>query len=341
MKMERYGEGKPINIIYASNDGYACHLGASLYSLLDNNRSIPRLEIYVLSVGMSRRFENRLKAIGARFGRQVHMAEMGELRKRFPYEVDTRGFDISAMARLFAPEVLPASVDRALYLDCDTIVRGGIRGLYQTDLKGNLAGMVMEPTVYEKMRESIGLKRDDPYFNSGVILMDLEAWRREGTLKVLLDFYRERGGNLFACDQDTLNGALRGRILSLPPKYNFFTNYRYYRYPTLAGQCRAYGQVGETAFREARKNPVIIHFLGDERPWIAGSRNHYKKLYLGYLARTPWKGMPLVKGKWLYMQAWWALNQITRLCPAFRFFISRHLGMRVIDGRKKAGGGNG
>ena len=190
MKMERYGEGKPINIIYASNDGYACHLGASLYSLLDNNRSILRLEIYVLSVGMSRRFENRLKAIGARFGRQVHMAEMGELRKRFPYEVDTRGFDISAMARLFAPEVLPASVDRALYLDCDTIVRGGIRGLYQTDLKGNLAGMVMEPTVYEKMRESIGLKRDDPYFNSGVILMDLEAWRREGVLKALLDFYR-------------------------------------------------------------------------------------------------------------------------------------------------------
>ena len=37
------------------------------------------------------------------------------------------GFDISAMARLFAPEVLPAPVERALYLDCDTIVRGGIR----------------------------------------------------------------------------------------------------------------------------------------------------------------------------------------------------------------------
>ena len=181
--MERYGEGKPINIIYASNDGYACHLGASLYSLLDNNRNIPKMEIYVLSVGMSRNFENRLKAIGARFGRQVHMAEMGELRDRFPYEVDTRGFDISAMARLFAPEVLPASVDRALYLDCDTIVRGGIRGLYRTDLKGNLAGMVMEPTVYEKMRESIGLKKDEPYFNSGVILMDLAAWRREDVYK--------------------------------------------------------------------------------------------------------------------------------------------------------------
>ena len=36
-----------VNIIYASNDGYAGHLAASLYSLLDNNRNIPRMDIYI------------------------------------------------------------------------------------------------------------------------------------------------------------------------------------------------------------------------------------------------------------------------------------------------------
>ena len=35
-----------VNIIYASNDGYAGHLAASLYSLLDHNRNIPRMAIY-------------------------------------------------------------------------------------------------------------------------------------------------------------------------------------------------------------------------------------------------------------------------------------------------------
>ena len=38
--------------------------------------------------------------------------------------------------------------------------------------------------------------------------------------------------------------------------------------------------------------PVIIHFLGDERPWIRGSHNHYGKWYRKYLAMTPWKDMP-------------------------------------------------
>ena len=238
------------------------------------------------------------------------------------------------MGRLFAPKVLPESVERALYLDCDTIVCGSIEPLYETELGECLAGMVMEPTVYQEMKETIGMKPEDAYFNSGVILMDLARWRAEDVLKKLLDFYGAHAGSLFACDQDTINGALRGKICSLTPKYNFFTNYRYFRYQTLKKLCAAYEEVGEQAFYEAKRAPVVIHYLGDERPWIRGNHNHYKKYYKKYLTRTPWKDMPLTEGKFLYMQLWWCFNQMTRLCPALRLAISRRLGMRVIDARK-------
>ena len=107
-----------VNIIYASNDGYAGHLAASLYSLLDHNRNIPRMDIYILSVGMSEAYLERLAGIAGKFCRSLHVAELGNLRERFDYAVDTRGFDISAMGRLFAPKVLPDSVRKALYLDC-------------------------------------------------------------------------------------------------------------------------------------------------------------------------------------------------------------------------------
>ena len=330
-----------INIIYASNDGYAGHLAASLCSLLDSNRSVEEMNIYVLSAGMCPEYQKRLQELAESFGRRLFVAELGDLAARFPYEVDTRGFDISAMGRLFAPEVLPSSVRRALYLDCDTIVCGGIRTLYETPLEGCLAGMVMEPTVYEAMRRSIGLARDEAYFNSGVILMDLEGWRREGTLKALLDFYGAHNGSLFACDQDTLNGALRGRIKPLSPRYNFFTNYRYFHYKTLTGLCRAYGQVGEAEFRRARRFPVILHYLGDERPWIAGNHNHYRSLYRWYLARTPWRDMAPQEGKRLYMQLWWVFNHLSWLCPSLRLFISRRMGMKVIDSRKRGKTGHG
>lgn len=87
--------------------------------------------------------------------------ELGNLKERFPYKIDTRGFDISAMGRLFAPKVLPESVERALYLDCDTIVCGSIEPLYETELGECLAGMVMEPTVYQEMKETIGMKPEE------------------------------------------------------------------------------------------------------------------------------------------------------------------------------------
>lgn len=324
-----------VNILYASNDGYAGHLAASLYSLLDNNRQIRELTVYLLSAGMCRRYQKRLSALAESFGRRLYVTELGDLRARFPYEVDTRGFDISAMARLFAPEALPEDVRRILYLDCDTIVCGPVGELYRTPLRGGLAGMVMEPTVYAPMKEAIGMAAEEAYFNSGVILMDLEAWRRERILERLLVFYGEHSGSLFACDQDTLNGVLRGRIRPLSPRYNFFTNYRYFHYRTLCRLCPAYRQVGRREFVRARRAPVIIHYLGDERPWIAGNHNHYRKHYRRYLARTPWRDQPLQEGRRLYMQLWWVFNHVSWLCPPLRLWISRSMGMRLIDSRRK------
>ena len=98
------GTDARINIIYASNDGYAGHLAASLCSLLDHNRMAEHIDIYVLSVGMCTEYQNRLKSLAASFGRSLSVVELGNLKERFPYKIDTRGFDISAMGRLFAPE---------------------------------------------------------------------------------------------------------------------------------------------------------------------------------------------------------------------------------------------
>lgn len=324
-----------MNILYASNDGYARHLGVSLYSLLEHNKEAGELSVYVLSVGMSQENRERLLSIAGEAKRPLTVIEMGDLKERIHGNVDTRGFDISAMTRLFAAEALPDAVKKAIYLDCDTVILGNLEPLWNTDLKGALIGMVPEPTVYEEMKASIDLAKDDPYYNSGVLLMDLERWRQEGLQDKLLQYYIDKGGDLFACDQDTLNGALKGRICSLSPKYNFFTNYRYFDYKTLVGLNASYREVGEKEFEEAKRRPVILHFMGDERPWIAGNHNHYRKYYEAYLSRTPWRDTPKETGKEAYMMLYWGMNHVTKLCPPARLWISRHFGMKVIDSRKK------
>ncbi|GLC82443.1 glycosyltransferase family 8 protein [Lacrimispora brassicae] len=325
-----------MNVVYASNDNYARHLAVSLYSLLEHNREEQDIHVFILSMGLSKETEERLKSVASRFRRKLTIMELGDIKERFSYEVDTGGFDLSIMARLFVGEVLPEETSRVLYLDCDTVVLSSLKKLWETDLKSFLLGAVMEPTIYPAIKEEIGLLPSEPYYNSGVLLIDMKRWKEENAQKMLLDFYCSKGGKLFAGDQDTINGALKGRIRPLSPRYNFFTNYRYYRYSHLVRLSPVYGRLTEKGFKEIKKHPAILHFMGDERPWKEGNLNHYRRAYDHYLSLTPWAGAPKEQGTRLYMAAYHMMNYATFLCPPVRDFVSARFGMQVINSRRSS-----
>lgn len=323
-----------MNVVYASNDNYARHLAVSLTSLLDHNKKVGSLSIWILSMGLTKETKDRLLSIASDFKRELSVIELGDLKERFSHEVDTGGFDLSIMARLFLGEVLPSNIKRVLYLDCDTVVLSSLKKLWDTDLHSYLLGAVMEPTIYPCIKEEIGLKSEEPYFNSGVLLIDLNQWREEKAQKKLLDFYRSKGGRLFAGDQDTINGSLKGRIMPLSPQYNFFTNYRYFHYSHLIRLSPVYDTTTKRMFLEAGKHPAVLHFMGDERPWKEGNLNHYRRAYERYLEKTPWSKTPKEKGSRLYMAAYHLMNYATFLFPPIRDFISRRYGMKLVNSRK-------
>lgn len=325
-----------MNLVYASNDAYVRHLAVSMCSLFDRNRQCPAITVYVLSLGLSKEHVDGLEQIAKEYGRELVLLEMGELKERFGFQVDTGGYDISIMARLFLGEMLPEKVRRVLYLDCDTVVVQPLRGLWETELGECLVGAVMEPTIYPEVKEAIDLNDADPYYNSGVLLVDVTRWREEGIQEKLVDFWRKKGGKLFASDQDVLNGSLKGKIKPLPPRYNFFTNYRYFSYGDLIRRCPCYRAVTREMFAAAKKRPAVIHYMGDERPWIRGNWNHYRRAYERYLAMTAWAGAPKEKGKELYMLAYHVMDYVTVLCPKARWLISRKLGRKMIEARAKA-----
>lgn len=324
-----------MNVVYVSNDNYARHLAVSMTSLFDRNRDVREITVYILSVGITSESQQKLQSIADGYGRSLEIIELNDIESRFDYDIDTRGFDISAMGRLFVGQLLPESVERILYLDCDTVVVQPLKKLWKLDLDGHVLAAVMEPTIYEAVKSEIGLGEQDPYFNSGVLLIDLKRWREDRVQEKLLDFYGEKNGSLFACDQDTINGALKGEILSMAPRYNFFTNYRYFSYKELTAHADTYKAVSKEMFEEAKRHPAIIHYMGDERPWIAGNRNHYRRAYEKYLALTPWAGTPRERGKELYMAAYHGMDYVTAVCPKIRWMISRHFGMKAVDRRKR------
>ena len=69
-----------MNVVYASNDGYARHLGTSLYSLLDKNRDFAEIAVYVLTLGLSEENQERLREITDYFGRRLCFLNLDDLR---------------------------------------------------------------------------------------------------------------------------------------------------------------------------------------------------------------------------------------------------------------------
>lgn len=327
-----------MDVVYASNDNYVRHLAVSMYSLMDHNQVAENIRVFILSVDIRRENQEKLSRIAQQFARELVFIPMGNIKEKFPYAIETGGFDISTMSRLFVGSLLPADVRRVLYLDCDTVVLSSLKRLWQVDLQGNIMGAVLEPTIYSSLKPTLGLRENDPYFNAGVLLIDLESWRKNHIEEQLLTFYQGLGGRTFGCDQDILNGSLKGKIRVLSPRYNFFTNYRYFRYKALLKHAPSYYVVPEKAFQDAKFHPAILHFAGDERPWKAGNLNHYRKAYEQYLSMTPWQGMKKegdIKQR-IYLLAYHMMDWITWFCPSLRWWISTKFGMKVIEFRKKS-----
>lgn len=89
-------------------------------------------------------------------------------------------------------------------------------------------------------------------------------------------------------------------------------------------------------YRAKLARPDIIHYAGDERPWIHGNRNAYRSYFRRYKAMSPWKDHEDAQGKELYMALYHALNVLTQFCPHGRILFSRLIGIHVYDwfGRK-------
>ena len=340
-----------MNIVYVSNENYARHLCVSLCSLLDSNADEERLEVFVLDAGIGADSKKKISKTAALFGRTVEFVPLGDLNARFSSALrkagagplDTGCFDLSTMGRLFAADLLPAAVRRILYLDCDTVVLKPLKKLWETELGGpkgarckNAAviAAVQEPTIYEEVKQYLGMGTAEPYFNAGVLLMDLGQWRAEGLTGKVLEYYAGISEESLFNDQDALNGALKGRIRTLSPRFNFFTNYRYFRYETLCEMQPSYRKIPEKVFLDARRHPAVIHYAGDERPWKAGALNFYGRAYEQYLAMTPWKGTPKEKGKELFLLLYHGMNLITPVFPGIRAAVSRAYIRRCIAERR-------
>lgn len=195
----------------------------------------------------------------------------------------------TAFARIFLPVILPETIKKIIYLDGDIAVNGSLEGLWDIDLPEDcpLGGIIDSCGTSVSYREVVKMPLSLPYINSGILLMNLDVWRKENlTAKAAECAIANKFPFL---DQDTLNYLLQGRIMLLPVKYNVQTLFLFNDETKWNVE---YSYLNE--IREAVKNPVIVHYVSANKPWL----DEYcplREIWKKYSDMSEWKDMPLGK----------------------------------------------
>ena len=310
-----------MNILYTLNEKYVPHLAASMCSLCENNTHADEITFHIVSMGLSDDSKKKITELSSKYGRNTVFYEIGDIRERLSDSIGQNGFDISVVARLFAGSILPDSINKVIYLDCDTIIIGDMLPFWNTNMNGCTIAAVAEPVVTKSRRPLLNMLPSHDYYNSGVIMFDLLKWREDGCEKIAIDYFFENSKILVATDQDVLNACFKGAIKTVAPKYNYGSYNIYYPYKLLRKLAGASPYVSEEIYNDSKKNPVIIHYLGEERPWRKGNTHPYTNEYKKYLSMTEWKDNPDETGWGLYFFCFRIFNFVTKPFPNLRFKI--------------------
>ncbi len=270
-----------LHIACAASGAYIPHSAAMLHSALANGDDRHITVHYLHGPDMSASDSSRI----------AEMVERGGGSSVFHAIADDRvaglatgdGFPSVIWYRIFLPELIP-DVDRVIYLDVDTIVLDSLVPLWEVPLGEHcLAGVT---NVFQEDHADrsarLGLPGPGSYFNTGVMVMNLAAMRRERSTAALAAWAREHSETIGWPDQDTFNVVLGSRRMALHPRWNCMNSIMLFPWSAEV--------FGAEAVADARRNPAIRHFEGPgvNKPWHYLCDREGRDIYRAHRRATPW-----------------------------------------------------
>lgn len=274
-----------MDIVCCTDTNYVKYCCVMLTSLLENNQA-EEIVIHILDNSIDKKSKELIRNIvEQKYEQKVFFYPLDKhLLKDFP---PTNSYvSLTTYCKLFIPVLLPSTVHKVLYVDCDIIVVNSLHGLWDYDLTDKPAAAVKDAhkDLYKDC-ERLGYNYyKDDYYNAGVILLNLDYLRKYDYVQNSIDYVIQNAKSLKYHDQDVLNGLLHGQILPLPYRYNLHDNlYHTKRYSSKE-------QI-PTIEKELKPDKrTIIHFSSKRKPWDSRCLHPLRKLYFTYLDMTIWKG---------------------------------------------------
>jgi len=257
-------------VVFCFDAAYAWPACVAINSLIDTWEATDPLDIYCLC-------DPQVSA-GARLALEA-IADRGDTRLRVldldAPTVRTHNAHVSAMtyARVHAPHLI--DVDRLLYLDCDLLACTSVSALRRPIAADYPVAAARDLYCPELDAPHMGPRRfpfggragSFPYYNAGVLLIDVARWREQRVTEQVEDLMRRPDWQPGLDDQDTLNYVLGGRVELLDPRWNvipagFITSS--FGATSIPGN----RYVPEEYQRDLENSPWIVHYLTDRKPWL-------------------------------------------------------------------------
>lgn len=233
-----------INIALGASRDWLPYSATTVASVLCQANKDDEYHFYIISDGFNTVEKNYFYSLN-----EIKVSEFHFI------EIDNSEFDgaihdwlgVSSSYRLKLSSLVDE--DKILYLDSDIIALKDISSLYNLDVSNYYLAAV-EDKFSKFMKGRVKLDSNQTFFNGGVQLINLNAFRENKLEKII--FQKLRSNNYYT-DQDVINDVCRDKIFSLPLKYNI----------VLGGLYRG----REIERNEAFENPVLWHF--SVKPWVA------------------------------------------------------------------------
>lgn len=166
-----------ISILVTLNEHYLPQLEVMLTSLHASNPG-ETVSVWLIHRSLTSAHLARLEQRCSLLGFSLHPLTAGE--ELFRDAPLTRQYPQEMYYRLLAGQLLPAEMHRVIYLDPDILVINPLRPLWELDLAGRMfaAAAHTGKTELANSVNQVRLGTNHNYFNSGVLLIDLDAARR-------------------------------------------------------------------------------------------------------------------------------------------------------------------
>ena len=266
----------PIQVILATDDNFAAYAATVILSVIESRGRDERHCFRIITTGLSKANLEKFNQLAFQAATTIEVFNVAESRvSSLPETALTK----NTYLRMFAPEMFP-DWHKAVYLDCDVLVRGSLKPFVDGFDSGEAAIVVPDhcalfdqKTIADEVDPDFDLKK---YFNAGVMGLNLETLRSRSIVKDIEKILETRS---FAYkNQTSMNIALKDQCEYLPLGYNITPrSLDYFVYGWAAASVPLGWQ-----------DIVVIHYTGREKPWKRWVFGYGARRFRSLMVSTPW-----------------------------------------------------